>query len=266
MCRLVAYLGLPANLHQLVDDAPHSLAHQSYRARELETAVVCADGWGAAWYLPGDPVPCLYRSTAPIWGDVNRAHLGRAARSHCLLAAVRSATDPLSIAPANTQPFAWGPLAFLHNGYVADFAARVLRPLREQLSDARHRELAGSTDSEHLFALVVDAYERSRATAPGERLAFALRDGVGALLTLVRELGVRALATVVLSDGDSVAALRLAEGGAPPSLYVQRTATERRPGSAIASEPLDDADWQLVPAGTGIVFHRDGSAQELAAA
>ncbi len=168
---MLGYLGEPIALRALIDAPPHSLEKQSYLAREMQGATVNADGWGASWYLDGDPEACVYRCTLPIWADVNREHLGRAIRSRCLLAAVRSATDPLGLSHANTQPFAAGSLSFVHNGYVRDFDRAIARPLRSSLSDEQYARLRGSTDSEHVFAVLLDEYaavdRRARGASAG---------------------------------------------------------------------------------------------------
>jgi gamma-glutamyl hercynylcysteine S-oxide hydrolase len=52
MCRMLGYVGEPVRLSELIDQGPHSLERQSYAARELRGSVVCADGWGAGFYVP----------------------------------------------------------------------------------------------------------------------------------------------------------------------------------------------------------------------
>lgn len=261
MCRLAGYLGEPLALAALSDEAPHALYRQSYAAKELESAVVCADGWGAAWYLPESDRACLYRSTLPIWADVNRADLGRTIRSHCLLAAVRSATDPSSIAHANTQPFASERVSVVHNGYVENFAPLLLGPLRAGLSTERHAEIRGNTDSEHLAALVFDEHARGAPSSPGERLIAAVRRALSRFEELVSAARTKAILSLVVSDGERMAGVRAAIGGAPPSLYHCR-----RPGGwLLASEPLDDhAAWTALSPRRLFVAERRGAHEELA--
>lgn len=244
MCRMVGYLGDSIGLARLVEEPPHSLERQSYAARELDGAVVNADGWGVAFYLQGDPAPCVYRSTLPIWADANRAQLCRAVRSWCLLAAVRSATDPLSISQANTQPFGAGPLAFLHNGYFGGFSPALARRLRRDLSDDAYVQIRGTTDSEHLFAALLDEYTRAAAAPAAERLWQAVERTLARIRALTAELGSPALLSLVVSDGTSLVGVRTAVGARPPSLYVlHRDGGER--STVVASEPLDDdGGWQ----------------------
>jgi glutamine amidotransferase len=201
MCRVFGYIGPPLRLCALIEDAPHSLLFQSYAAKELETSVVSADGWGAAWYLEPPGLPCVYRSTLPIWGDPNRQDLGRALESHCVLGAVRSATDPLSIAAANTQPFKFDKLCFLHNGFLENFAARWMRPLRETLSEHVYSSLSGTTDSEHVFGLIVDEWLARAGSDPDQRLESATRAALARLADLGEKLAARALLSNALCAG-----------------------------------------------------------------
>ncbi len=259
MCRMAGYSGPTLHLHDLVDRPPHSLHAQSYAAKELETSVVAADGWGAAWYLTDDPEPCVYRSTLPIWGDVNRGDLGRTVASRLLLAAVRSATDPVSIAPLNTQPFSFGSLSFVHNGYVAGFRQALRRRVCERLSDELYGNVAGDTDSEHLFALIADRWQSASELPPAERLLLAVRQGVGELRTLARQVSTQALLTLLISDGESLVAARGAENARSPSLYAKHSKTAGQ--TWFASEPLDaDASsWVPVADETLWIAHRNGT-------
>ncbi len=257
---MLGYLGESTPLGGLVAAPPHSLLRQSWAARELVSATVNADGWGAGVYVPGDPAPCVYASTLPIWADANLPHLGRALRSHCILAAVRSATDPLTVAHANTQPFAWGPLLFLHNGFVESFRTRVRRRLCSALSDERFAGIAGTTDSEHLFALVLEELDR-RGGPGGAKLLFeAAGAAVRKVLGWAREAGSQAHFAMILADGDALVALRIATEPEPPTLYLFAG-----PGTIVASEPLDDDPrWTRIPPAHGVIAPRGEAPQVVA--
>jgi glutamine amidotransferase len=266
---MLGYVGQELPLGRLIDDPPHSLTRQSYAARELATATVCADGWGFGFYLGAESgdnqAPCLYRSVLPIWADVNRSHLGRAVRARVVMAAVRSATDPLSLSHANTQPFAAGNLLFAHNGFIQDFAVGMQRRMEQLLSDARYAELIGSTDSERIFALIRDRYESSPCQPGSERLVGAVCSAVDTLRRLSTELGKVALFSLIVSDGVGMVAMRTAVGRAePPSLYV-RPAPESSGGAVVASEPLDaEPGWLSIAADHALVIGSDGALLDVA--
>jgi glutamine amidotransferase len=168
-----------------------------------------------------------------------------------MLAAVRSATDPLSVSAANTQPFRFRELLFAHNGFIERFDSTLRRPMRERLSDSAYDCVTGTTDSEHLFALLVE--NRLRESAPGA-LARAVRAAVKEARALSDLHARRGLFTVLAADGTDLVAARAAVGDEAPTLYY------RVDGAAcIASEPLDDRPgWTLLGSGSMLVARRDG--------
>lgn len=258
---MLGYLGQSATLASLVLAPAHSLEKQSYQPR-LQNAVVNADGWGAGWYLEEDAEPCLYRSTAPIWADVNCAHICRAARSRCMLAAVRSSTDPLSMSHANTQPFSAGRLCFVHNGFIRAFDRKVARRLRESLSDEQHERLRGNTDSEHVFAVLLDEYARR---ADGDRLSAAVGATIARVMDLSRDADTQALLTLIVCDGEQLVAARSALGEPAPSLFVLDGPSDQWPGTVVASEPLDDtAAWREISPDTLLVVGHGAAPREVA--
>lgn len=255
---MLGYLGDPRTLGSLVSEPPHSLVRQSWEPKETRSAKVNADGWGAGFFVDGDPEPCLYRSTLPIWADVNVPHLGRAVRAGCFVAAVRSATEPTSLSQANTQPFASGRIAFLHNGFVERFRETVRRRLCAELGDRRFGGIEGTSDSEHLFALVLDGLDREEPDRP-DSLARAAAAAVSRVEGWAREAGATACSSLLLTDGDSLVALRSAVGCEPPSLYVHDT----KGGIVFASERLDgDSGWRAVEAGRILIARRGRPLEE----
>lgn len=235
MCRIAAYLGPPCSLGEFLTAPEHSLYRQSWAAREMDSATVNADGWGAAW-LAGDGRPAIYRHTLPIWADGNVDALARSLRSPLWLANVRSATTGLGTDHANTQPFGDGELLFTHNGFVDRFTHTLRTRIRSELDAAIEVDIAGNTDSEYLFALI-----RQQQGTLAQRLRGALRQVSG---WLDARPDVRALLNVVISDGRQLVAVRAAVNAKAPSLYVN---SGWHGGTVIASEAFDDdADWQPV--------------------
>ncbi|MEX1096984.1 MAG: class II glutamine amidotransferase [Planctomycetales bacterium] len=164
MCRFVLYSGPPITLDLLTTRPEHSIIHQSFKAR-LRTEPLNGDGFGLAWYVPAiSPEPAAFRSTQPAWNNLNLRNLARVTTSGLIFAHVRAATSGLGVSEANCHPFTAGRLAFMHNGAVAGFFA-IKRKLQERLSDEAYAQIGGSTDSEHMFALFRDHYERLTASA-----------------------------------------------------------------------------------------------------
>ena len=235
MCRFLAYVGPPVTLEALLMDPPHSLLRQCWEPRQQASGVVNADGFGAGWHDHARRAePALYRSTLPMWADRSFLSLAGLVASGSVVAAVRSATPPLPTEVGATPPFADGPWLFAHNGAVAGFRDGVASRLRRTLTERRDSGIAGPTDSEVLFALVLD---RLDAGAPP---AAALAGAVEAVRAAA-PAGVHRL-NLVLSDGRRMAATACGD-----SLHL------RTDGDAtyLASEPFDGGPgWERIPEGS----------------
>ena len=254
MCRLVAYLGEPIPLKDLILTPPHSLLVQGYAPREMTAGQLNGDGFGLGWYdRRRRPEPFTYKNILPIWNDLNLPSLCAYITSGCLLGYVRSATPGLAVDYSNCQPFVQNHLSAVHNGRVAHFRQTLYRPLRRQLTDEDYLNIQGLTDSEHLFAWILHHY---RGTGD---LAQALYDSFVSLLALAPDLEVTF--NFILSDGERLIACRLAHGGTAPSLYYLQGHPDY-PGVVLASEPLfTDARWVCCPQGTVLVVTPPGQVQ-----
>jgi gamma-glutamyl hercynylcysteine S-oxide hydrolase len=236
MCRMAGYVGRPLRVGEIVSAPPHSLLVQSYRPREMQSGTVNADGYGAAlWLDDGNPEPALYRTAAPIWADPNQKWMNERLVVRSLIGAVRSATPGIGFELANVQPFARGSIAFAHNGFITGFRRGVQRAIREGLGSEAYESIEGSSDSEHIFALVLDG---------ARPLPEAVRTAVGRLDAICAGLDRAAVATLLLGDGEQLVGVRWARGFKPASLYW----APFQQGVSLASEPLDGGRWKEVPA------------------
>ena len=213
MCRHLGWLGADVTVSSLVLDPPCGLRVQSYAPRRQKHGLMNADGWGVGFFdgsLQGE-VPRRWRSAAPLWGDASFASVAPALRSHCVVAAVRSATVGMPIEPSATAPFTDGQWLLSHNG-VVDRAVLPLTSSAESVCDSA------------ILAAVV--FERG-LDALGDTIAEVGMADPLARLNVLAANGSRLLAT---AWGDTLSILR------------------RDDGVVLASEPYDDApDWQDVP-------------------
>ena len=233
---MAGYVGPRLRVGEIVSAPPHSLLVQSYRPREMQSGTVNADGYGAAlWLDDGNPEPALYRTAAPIWADPNQRWMNERLVVRSLIGAVRSATPGIGFELANVQPFARGSIAFAHNGFITGFRHGVQRAIREGLGSEAYESIEGSSDSEHVFALVLDG---ARA------LPDAVRTAIGRLDAICDRLDRTAVATLLVGDGDQLVGVRWARGFKPASLYW----APFKQGVCLASEPLDDTRWKEIPA------------------
>jgi len=209
MCRHLGWLGADATVSSLVLDPPFGLRVQSYAPRRQKHCLMNADGWGVGFF-DGD-APRRWRSVAPLWGDVSFDSVAPALRSHCVVAAVRSATVGMPIEASATAPFTDGHWLLSHNGIVD----RAVLPLTSSAESVCDSAILAAT----IFARGLDALaETITEIGTADPLA---------RLNVLAANGFRLLAT---AWGDTLSILR------------------RDDGVVLASEPYDnDSDWEDVP-------------------
>jgi glutamine amidotransferase len=230
MCRLGAYLGPSSTLESLFVDPPHSLHHQAYAPRDQASGTVNADGFGVGWYdLDRRAEPAVHKSARSIWADRSFASFSGLVATGAAIAVVRGATAPAPIEDSGAQPFSSGPWLFAHNGAVDGFRTHgVAARLRRSLSEHRESQILSASDSEVLFALVLDRLDAGAA----------IDEAVAVTIGFVRSVADGRL-NLVLTDGHRIVASRCGDalssrGGAGSVL--------------IASEPFDeDPGWHPVP-------------------
>lgn len=191
-------------------EPPSGLLVQSYAPRRQKHGTVNADGWGVGFF-DASGAQRRWRSAAPLWGDASFASIAPVLTSHCVVAAVRSATIGMPIESSASAPFSDGTWLLSHNGVVD----------RSVLPASRNAESA--VDSAQLAALI---FERGLA-ALGHTVVEVGEADPNARLNIVAANGSALLAT---TWGDTLSILR------------------RPDGVVVASEPYDDhPDWQDVP-------------------
>lgn len=150
MCRLLAYLGTPIIVDKLLYQPKNSLVNQSINAKEIEEPLN-GDGFGIGWYVPElHEEPVTFVSVNPAWSNRNLRNLAPKIKTGCLIAHVRAASVG-EVSESNCHPFQYQNFLMMHNGGVEHFS-RIKRRLRESLSDELYNWIKGQTDSEHLFA------------------------------------------------------------------------------------------------------------------
>ena len=244
MCRLLSYLGTSTQLDQILIEPKHSLIVQSYKPEEMTAGLLNADGFGVGWYdeQTQEP-PYIYRNVLPIWNDANLPQLARYIKTSCFLGYVRSATSNLSVDIINCQPFSHQNLLFIHNGYIDDFRKTLYRPIRNSLGDFAYQRIEGTTDSEHICALVVDELKNQA----GITLQQALGNTITKIVELTEPEQINFSANIVISNGKEIAACRYSNREASPSLYYLKQDTKDSQAVIIASEPIFDGDWTSCP-------------------
>lgn len=244
MCRMIGYLGGPeVTLSSLVLEPDHSLLVQSYAPREMISGVVNADGFGAGWYAPwSSDEPAVYRSNQSLWADRTFAGIAPKIRSSSIFAAIRSATPGLPVEESGVPPFASGPFTFMHNGAIKDFRHTAMRPLRDGLSHESYSWLLGTTDSETIFAILLDHLKETGDLAGAT--AATLRD----VSIVCGALGAYASLNLAVTNGEEMIFTRYSTEGPGNSLYFIQDGRAYPGSTVVASERLDgERGWQQIP-------------------
>jgi predicted glutamine amidotransferase len=255
MCRWLAYSGTAVPLENLVSKPANSLIHQS-RESAMGATALNADGFGVGWYLPGDPVPALFRSVQPAWADANLEELARHIRSPLFLAHVR-ATTGTPVQQTNCHPFRHDNWLWVHNGAVRDFD-RVKRDLVLAVDPQLYPGIVGSTDSELLFHLALTFGLREEPITAVERM-IGFVEQVGRAHRVEAPLQM----TVGTTDGVSVWAFRYSSEHRSRTLFYSAAVSALRAQHPelpilrelsdetriVVSEPLSDlaGAWIEVP-------------------
>jgi glutamine amidotransferase len=160
MCRVLAYLGAPISLEQVLYETDSSLVRQSYSPRMMATFLNLAGFGMIAWdgrsIRPEEPF--LYRvTTLPVF-DRNLRGLASKLAPTCLVAHVRGVTYSGRdvVAETNLHPFRFegARVALAHNGHLREFG-RMRYDLVEHVRPELVQRIEGTTDSEWLDALVL---------------------------------------------------------------------------------------------------------------
>jgi len=250
VCRLFGFRATaPTRVEDCLVHAPNSLLVQSRRdLRGFEHA----DGWGIVAYA--EDGPRVERQPFPAHdGKRFRAAAGRI-EAATVVAHVRRATVGV-VALENTHPFGHGRWSFAHNGTVPYFDT-IREELLAALGPDRRAAIHGSTDSEHLFHLILARHEQT----PAEPLLESLRWGLCQVVAWCRAVGQEPHLglNVLLTDGVRMVGSRwqrtlhyldgpAALVGGLCAAHLARPGGERYRALMIASEPLNDASWPEVP-------------------
>ena len=192
MCRVLAYLGQPISLGDVLYETDSSLVRQSYSPRMMAKFLNLAGFGMVAWdprsVRAGDPF--AYRVTTLPAFDRNLRNLGDKLAPTCLIAHVRgvSHSEHEVVAETNLHPFRFhgAGVALAHNGHLREFA-RMRYDLIEHVRPELAQRIQGTTDSEWIYALVLSQLEDPYGMPETRELA----DATAAALRLLRDVRAR---------------------------------------------------------------------------
>jgi len=260
----MAYMGSPIIIDKLLYQPKNSLINQSISAKELEEPLN-GDGFGIGWYVADvNYEPVTFVSINPAWSNRNLRNLAPKIRTECFIAHVRAASVG-EVSESNCHPFQYKNLLMMHNGGVENFPL-IKRQIREPLSDEFYNWIKGQTDSEHIFALLLNyLYKDTNAISP-ESVTQAFEKTFEHLNRLMKEYGIHepAYLNMVVTNGLFVVGTRYISDPkeTPLTLYhseasryaVENGVSQMKSSSngekaiLVVSEKLsDEKDWTLIP-------------------
>ena len=214
MCRVMAYLGTPVLLDDLLYKPDNSLVRQTYAPQMLHMLNLAGFGmaaWDPASHRPGEPF--LYKVTdLPIF-DSNLKGLAEKLRAGCVLAHVRGVpyTDRAHVERANIHPFRFPGfrLCLAHNGDLADFG-RMKFELLGHIAPDLARHIAGTTDSEWIYALLMSQMDDPTADLELKEILPAVQRTLAIQREVRQKVGIATSSSVnlFLCDGNDLVATR----------------------------------------------------------
>lgn len=208
MCRLLAYKGTSILIDELLYKPKNSLINQSVNAKELEEPLN-GDGFGIGWYSQDiSPDPATFVSLNPAWSNRNLRNLAPKIKTECLIAHVRAASVG-EVSESNCHPFQFKSLLMAHNGGVENFP-KIKRDIRSGLNDELYNWIKGQTDSEHIFAFLVNRILSESKTITPEAVTEAFEYTFHTLKSLMAKNGIHeeAYLNMVVTNGQFIVGTR----------------------------------------------------------
>ena len=214
MCRVLAYLGSPVLIDELLFSADVSLVGQATAPRMMQ--LLNLGGFGlAAWdgSSPDPSRPYTYRTAAVPMFDRNLKSLASKVHASALLAHVRGVVyDPSErVGVQQVHPFLFDGAAFAlaMNGDLFGFT-RMRYDLLEHIPAALTSRIEGTTDSEWFYALALAQLDDPFGPCVASEMAAAARRALEIVREIRerREIDTQSPINLVLSDGRSLIATR----------------------------------------------------------
>ncbi len=257
-------MGSPIIIDKLLYQPKNSLINQSVNAKEIEEPLN-GDGFGIGWYVPEiNYEPVTFVSVNPAWSNRNLKNLAPKISTECFVAHVRAASVG-DVSESNCHPFSYKNLLMMHNGGVENFGL-IKRKIREPLSNELYNWIKGQTDSEHIFAYLLNELFTHHKTVSEEAVIDAFERTFTALKKMMDECGVKeeAYLNMMVTNGLFFVGTRYVTNPKeePLTLYhsegsrfvvedgvTQLVAPEDDDNAVlVVSEKLtDDKDWTLIP-------------------
>jgi glutamine amidotransferase len=169
------------------------------------------------------------------------------------------------VSESNCHPFQYKNILMMHNGGVENFS-NIKRKLREPLTDELYNWIKGQTDSEHIFAYLLNDLFKNHKTLSPEAVVDAFENTFRALKKMMAENGIKEAAylNMVVTNGLFIVGARYVTDPKEEPLTLYHSEGSRfvvedgvthmmapeddDQAVLVVSEKLsDDKDWTLIP-------------------
>ena len=214
MCRGLIYLGQPLLIENLLFRPDSALVNQAYTPKMLHMLNLAGFGM-MAWDRRSHDPDAAYRyssPTLPIF-DRNLKSLAQKTRADCVLAHVRGVaySTTVNIADQNCHPFHFPgtKVAMAHNGDIYRIG-EMKGTLRGHIKDAYARQIAGSTDSEWVYALLLSRLSDPTREPSREELITAVEETIDILrrTRATHGIDISSSCNLFIATGEQVMGLR----------------------------------------------------------
>lgn len=215
MCRILSYLGKPIVVEELLYNPDNSFIKQSYHPKYMSHLLNLAGFGMAAWDTTSHNPKCphLYKTPQLPFYDENLRNLANKITPHCLLAHLRGVAynDQQVVSIQNVHPFVYRGvnIALAHNGSLSDF--ELMRyDLLEYIRPEYKREIAGTTDSEWIYAVFLSQLPVLTSYYETEELAKAIIETLKILQRVrhKRNIKINSPVNLFITNGEFIAATR----------------------------------------------------------
>lgn len=164
MCRVLAYLGKPSLLDDLIFRPDNSLVTQTYKPQHMKTIMNLAGFGMSAWsqHLEHPQSPLIYKSEHLPFHDPSLKSICEKLRATSLIAHIRGVSPNVEkiVNAQNIHPFflKGGHLAFAHNGELTGYESIKMDLFKEIRKDLIEK-IYGTTDSEIMYALLMSQFK-----------------------------------------------------------------------------------------------------------
>ena len=253
MCRLYGFIAThPRKVScELIQSQNSLLAQSKLDERGLDNS----HGWGLGAYKKKQPY--IVKQAEPASESEDFRWTAAETHSQCVISHVRRATVGI-VKLENTHPFGFEEWIMAHNGDIGNFD-KVRPKMLNAMPPIIRQQIAGDTDSEHIFYFIMSLYQKH----PETPIATTIRTGILQLKEWAKEANATVAINLLFSNGKELIGTR----HGPSLSYVKREnvhpcqvcggATHIDPDCeqstpyqavAIASEPITTNEkWVEVP-------------------